>query len=117
MRVPPRLRRCWQDEIDLSINRYGWGYDVTFEQACNVSVGVVDSQLAHHPLAEASRSYDSANASTQFQRWMRHKRGGAWRWEVHGLIRTVRHCWPADATPSLKVCNQKRGSVETVGQS
>jgi len=78
---------------------------VTFERACNVSVGIVDGQLAHHPLnPTASRSYDTANAAAQYTRWMQQKLGNQWKVRKHGLRSTVRQYWPVNTTRSLDIC-------------
>lgn len=62
---------CWQNQIDLDINTMGWGYDVTFHQLCNASVGVIDtalfSKLRH---GRNGATYNWNSAAQQAHRWI-----------------------------------------------
>ena len=65
--------RCWQRAIDTSVNRLGWGYDVTLQHVCGASLGVMDSQRIIHTnsWAQGSRvSYDTAEAKRQLHAWL-----------------------------------------------
>ena len=67
--------RCWRQQIDLNINEFGWGYDVTFADKCNVTVGVIDDAIAvHHGGCEhggdCTRSYDGTKAGLQQMEWI-----------------------------------------------
>jgi hypothetical protein len=67
---------CWQSQLDLSINHFGWGYDATFASLCGVKIGVSDmdtSQHAGHECAtggECTRTYDSSQAMDQLHNWL-----------------------------------------------
>ena len=37
---------CWKYHINTTLNRMGWGYDVTFRKLCNARVGILDTQIA-----------------------------------------------------------------------
>jgi len=47
---------CWQKQIDVVRNHYGWGYDVAFSTVCNVSVGIADQHLALHTTSTSEPS-------------------------------------------------------------
>jgi len=62
---------CWQNQIDLDINKMGWGYDVTFHQLCKASVGVIDTALfkkLRHGKNGATYNWNSA--AQQMHRWI-----------------------------------------------
>mmetsp|Transcript_6351 Transcript_6351/g.16058 ORF Transcript_6351/g.16058 Transcript_6351/m.16058 type:complete len:234 (-) Transcript_6351:180-881(-) len=73
---------CWQSNIDLDINPYGWGYDLTLADVCNVKVGVIDDQaLAVHATYPCETkpnggcrksSYDTKAARAQMWAWIDH---------------------------------------------
>lgn len=69
--------RCWQQQIDLTVNEFGWGYDVTFAEKCNVTVGIIDEAIARHQVdcangGDCTRSYNGAAASRQQMDWFQH---------------------------------------------
>eukprot|EP01084_Bolivina_argentea_P287235 492825_1 len=60
---------CWQKHINLDINHYGWGYDVTFNILCNVSIGIIDDNAtAIH--TGSTRSYRGGVAWKQMLSWI-----------------------------------------------
>ena len=59
---------CWQREINTTINRMGWGYQLTFASRCNASIGVVDTEVAVH--ANQPRLYSTTSALTQMRQWL-----------------------------------------------
>jgi len=72
---------CWQRSIDLGINSFGWGYDLTFSDLCNASVGVIDTdQAIHYEPPEfackggggggCTRSYNKGAAMNQMFSWI-----------------------------------------------
>lgn len=61
---------CWQREINTTINRMGWGYQLTFASRCNASVGVVDTEVAVH--ANQPRLYSTTSALSQMRQWLDH---------------------------------------------
>lgn len=73
--------KCWQDQIDLETNSYGWGYDVLVPDVCHAKIGVMDRQgvAVHiaHPCAEKEggcrkSSYDTIEARRQMEEWIDH---------------------------------------------
>ena len=72
---------CWIRNIDLQANQYGWGYDVTFADNCQMKVGVIDSFEGLHVSnnksispcttgGECTRSYNTSIASEQMHQWI-----------------------------------------------
>jgi Protein of unknown function (DUF707) len=64
---------CWQDNLDLEINEYGWGYDFALADLCNASLGIIDHETAFHraPLSDGgSASYDHGKAGEQMGTWI-----------------------------------------------
>eukprot|EP01084_Bolivina_argentea_P287236 492826_1 len=68
---------CWQKHINLDINHYGWGYDVTFNILCNVSIGIIDDNATAIHVGgpcegggACTRSYNSDAASNQMLSWI-----------------------------------------------
>lgn len=75
--------RCWQQMIDLTLNPYGWGYDVAFSQFCQVSVGVSDQHSVTHSTgipgeAKKERIYNGDTAKLAMWKWLRF----ALRWHI-----------------------------------
>jgi hypothetical protein len=74
-----KMYRCYQNQIDTTINEYGWGYDITLADVCQATVGVIDHELAHHqpscsnpdPAACELRTYDANVAAAQMWEWIR----------------------------------------------
>lgn len=72
--------KCWQDNIDLEINPYGWGYDVLVGDVCQVRIGVIDDQAVAvhvtHPCEKEGgcrkSSYDTDAARKQMEAWIAH---------------------------------------------
>ena len=62
--------RCWQKEINTTINRMGWGYSITFGSRCNASVGVIDTEVAVH--ANRPRLYSTTASMEQMRMWLSH---------------------------------------------
>eukprot|EP01084_Bolivina_argentea_P058524 106858_1 len=60
---------CWQNHINLDINHYGWGYDVTFNKLCNVSIGIIDDHATAVHMSD-SRSYNTIPAMNQLWTWI-----------------------------------------------
>ena len=68
--------QCWQNQIDLDLNHYGWAYDITFAKTCNVQLAVFDTHVAVHASGQArgnARLYDENEAMTQMWNWLKHK--------------------------------------------
>ena len=69
---------CWQSKLDMSLNRFGWGYDATFASLCGVKIGVSDIDTSQHTGiecatgGECTRTYDSKQAMRQMHEWLMH---------------------------------------------
>jgi hypothetical protein len=68
---------CWQSKLDMSLNRFGWGYDATFASLCGVKIGVSDIDTSQHTGnvycatgGECTRTYDSKQAMRQMHQWL-----------------------------------------------
>ena len=68
--------KCWQDNLNLTLNKYGWGYDVTLSDICNITIGVIDTAIVLHspPVVEnvSKRSYNRDMAVAQQNVWLNH---------------------------------------------
>jgi hypothetical protein len=75
-----KMYRCYQSQIDTTINEYGWGYDITLADVCRATVGVIDHEIAHHQPTCSNpdpaggcelRTYDADTAWSQMWEWIR----------------------------------------------
>lgn len=68
---------CWQHQISLDLNHFGWGYDLTFADICKAIIGVVDHEVAfHNPVCPEHgndcdiRTYNETFARKQMDQWV-----------------------------------------------
>jgi len=73
VRFLPRAWRCWVGQIDTRVNKYGWGYDRTFQKACEVRLAINDSVVARHR-PHTGQTYDHSASRKEEKAWLRHFR-------------------------------------------
>jgi hypothetical protein len=71
--------RCWQAQLDTSLNPTGWGYDLTLKHLCHVHIGVLDRHKGRHghiasgeaaASGMSTRSYNTTDANAQLLAWI-----------------------------------------------
>lgn len=75
--MTPDAWDCWKSHLNVALNQYGWGYDLTFADVCRVTIGVVDHEIAYHDPRNCphggdcrNRSYDSDIARKQMDQYL-----------------------------------------------
>lgn len=64
---------CWQNQINTTLNRMGWGYDLTFKRSCSVNIAILDTHTAIHMSGERrgqDRLYDEKYAFEDMWNWL-----------------------------------------------
>ena len=62
---------CWQSLLDLDMNPFGWGHDMTVGDMCDAKIGVSDQVRAYHNEVE-ERTYGEEEALEQMWNWVNH---------------------------------------------
>ncbi len=108
--------RCWQEQIDLEVNQFGWGYDVTFARVCHAAVGVVDTEVVTHAAqcpagGDCSRSYDKDKAMAHMWAWLQKSAGLRTQVQAEKMLFDVTQLtkypgcsWPKPAGTRWRVC-------------
>ena len=65
--------KCWQLNIDLELNAYGWGMDLTLSDICNTTLGIIDDYKIVH--IGTSTTYKKGLAQSQMETWTLSKTG------------------------------------------
>lgn len=49
VRFSPDAWKCWRKNINLEINTFGWGYDISFQRLCKFDMYIQNNCTVRHP--------------------------------------------------------------------
>ena len=70
VRFSPSIWNCWVKQIDLSINPFGWGYDVSFHKSCKPNMYIQDNCTVIHPSHQNGATYSHRLAHKGQTMWL-----------------------------------------------
>ena len=72
VRFSPTIWTCWVKQIDLRMNPFGWGYDISFYKLCKANIYIQDNCTVIHPRHRYGATYSHRQAKAGQTRWLKH---------------------------------------------